>query len=289
MSGRALFFLHVPKTAGTSFRFILENTFGMAHCHTGHLGNPRLSQEHLRFVRKVFPRLRSLAGHNLVDPFQHGTSDFFYMTFLREPIARVISHYQDGVLRRSNPESFEQALRRKEELENLHVKLMAGERNLDKAKRFLEKCDFVGLTEKFDKSLQILDRLCPQRLKLNYKRKVVASNYTVRNSIRSNEALLEMARDYNRLDLELYAFAKDEVFPRLCSRAGISEAGVVPAYETLKTEFQPRYQLGRLYNRLVFRQLCKLAFSATRRRKQPAATASPASGLEHEDPSKVSS
>src|SRR5262249_8143019 len=129
--------------------------------------------------------------------------------------------------------------------------------------------DFVGLTEKFDKSLQILERLCPQRLKLNYKRKVVASDYAIRDSIRSNQSLLEMARDHNRLDLELYAFARDEVFPKLCSRAGISEADVVPAYEPLKTEFQPRYQLGRLYNRLVFRQLCKLVFSATRRRKAP--------------------
>jgi Sulfotransferase family len=268
MSRRALFFLHVPKTAGTSFRFILENTFGMGHCHAGHLGIPHLSPEHLRFVRKVFPHLRSLAGHNLLDPLQHGTSSFFYMTFLREPIARVISQYQDGVHRkdhtlRNGPETFEQALRRKEELENLHVKMMAGARDLDKAKRFLEKCDFVGLTEEFDKSLQVLERLCPQRLKLSYKRKLVARDYAVRNSIRSDQSLLEMARDHNRLDLELYAFARDEVFPRLCSRAKISEAGV-PTYETLKTELQPGYQLGRLYNRLVFRQLCKLVFSATR-------------------------
>ena len=38
----------------------------------------------------------------------------------------------------------------RDNLKDLQVKLMAGERNLDKAKRYLEKCRFIGLTEKFE-------------------------------------------------------------------------------------------------------------------------------------------
>jgi len=29
-------FLHIPKTAGSTFQFILENTFGVSACHTNH-------------------------------------------------------------------------------------------------------------------------------------------------------------------------------------------------------------------------------------------------------------
>ena len=35
-----IIFLHVPKTAGTTFQFILENSFGIAHCHTFQIRKP---------------------------------------------------------------------------------------------------------------------------------------------------------------------------------------------------------------------------------------------------------
>ena len=150
LSDNVIIFVHIPKTAGTSFRFILENNFGVSHCHTNHTGKSVFSQTDLDFAQNVFPRLRSIAGHNIIDPLQLSVADPFYITFLREPVSRVISQYQESVLKGKNRRSFEECLRESGDLENLHVKIMAGERNLDKAKRFIEKCGFVGLTEKFD-------------------------------------------------------------------------------------------------------------------------------------------
>ena len=251
-----IIFLHIPKTGGTSFRFILENTFGLSNCHTNQTKQRVFDQADLDFARKVFPNLRSMAGHNLIDPLQLSVADPFHMTFLREPVARVISQYQDGVLRGHDRRTFEEVLRERKNLENLQVKLMAGERNLDKAKRYLEQCRFIGLTEKFDLSLHILERLCPDKLNLRYKRKVVARDNTVKNNIQGDARLMEMAREYNQLDLELYAFGVNEVFPRLCTQAGFKPTDKVASFETYKSVMKPKYIVGRFYNK-VFRELCK--------------------------------
>ena len=253
-----MIFLHIPKTGGTTFQFILENSFGIRHCHLGHLGRKTIGQPDLDFTRRFFPWLRSIAGENLVDPLSLSVPDPFYMTFLREPVARVFSHYQDTVLRNKIRMTFEEMLRSDEVLENIQVKLMAGGRNLDKAKHFLEKCGFVGLTEKFDLSLHMLEWLSPCRLNLNYKKKLAARDNTIKRSLENDSRMVEMAREYNRLDLELYAFAVNEIFPKLCVRAGINPSDPVSSFDTYSSEIKPKFLLHRLYNMAFFRQVCKM-------------------------------
>jgi hypothetical protein len=205
----------------------------------------------------MFPGLRSIAGHNLVDPLNLSVPNPFYMTFLREPVARVFSHYQGSVLS-GNRRTFEEELHRSEDLENLHVKLMAGGRNLDKAKRYLETCGFVGLTEKFELSLQVLERLGPYPLNLNYKRKNLAPDNRIKKSLENDSRLVEMTREYNKLDLELYSFAVNEIFPRLCAKAGLGPADKVASHDHYTSEIKWKYLLGHFYNMSFYRQICKV-------------------------------
>jgi hypothetical protein len=255
-------FLHIPKTAGSSFQFILNNNLGISHCHTNHTRKEIFTQSDFEFARKVFPCLCGIAGHNLVDPLALSVPDPFYMTFLREPVARVLSSYQERFIskqRHGQPTcSFAEALRTADELENYHVKLMAGERNLDKAKRFLARYDFVGLTEKFELSLHLLDRLYPKKLNLKHPMRRVASDNTIKKSIEKDPALMEMAREHNRLDIELYAFAVNEIFPKLCEKAGLKTSDTLPSYVTELRLPNLKDRLNRFYNLSVYRQLCKL-------------------------------
>jgi len=250
-------FLHIPKTAGSTFQFILENNLGVLACHTDHTKKPVFDQADFDFASKMFPGLRSIAGHNLVDPLSLSVPKPFYVTFLREPVARVFSHYQDSVLS-GNRRTFEAELLRNEYLENLHVKLMAGGRNLDRAKRFLEACGFVGLTEKFELSLEVMGRLSPYRLNLNYKRRRVAPDNRIKESLENDSRLVEMTREYNKLDLELYAFAVDEIFPKLCARAGFGPADKVASHDHYTSEVKWKYVLGHFYNMSFYRQICKV-------------------------------
>ncbi len=252
--------LHIPKTGGTSFNVILENSFGLRNCHTNQTTRSTFTQADLEFARKCYPGLRSIVGHNLVDPAQLKVPNPFFMTILREPVARVISHYQYSIQNGHNKKSFEETLRASENLENLQVKLIAGGRNLDKAKRFLEHCAFVGITEKFNLSLRILERLSPCKLRLNYERRVVARGDGLKDSLQNDERMLELAREYNQLDLALYDFAVNEVFPRLCQKAGVNPAEKVPSYQVPGSTRRLNYQLSRVYSKL-FRHLCKLRYN----------------------------
>jgi hypothetical protein len=256
-------FLHIPKTGGTTFRFILENSLGIFNCHAHQTRRDTFSQADFNFVRKLFPGLKSIAGHNLVDPLRLSFPNPFFMTFMREPIARVLSHYQDEVLRGNSRMTFEESVSTKEQLQNLHVRLMAGEANLDKAKRFLEKCGAVGITEKFDLSLHTVERLCPYKLDLHYRRRVVARDNATKEAVQRDSRMLELAREYNRLDLELYDFAVKEIFPKLCEKAGLNPSEKVSSYEILSDRIYARNQIGRFYNK-VFRELYKLRSKVVR-------------------------
>jgi hypothetical protein len=260
--------LHLPKTGGTSFNFILENNFGIRNCHTNQTNRSTFNQADLDFARRCHLPLRSLTGHNLVDPGQLKVANPFYLIILREPVARVLSHYQYSVQSGNNKKSFEETVRVSENLENLQVKLIAGGRDLDKAKRFLERCSFVGLTEKFDLSLRLLERLSPCPLNLSYKRALVAEDNTLKKTVRRDERMLELALEYNRLDIELYQFAVNEIFPALCRKAGVDPSVPVPSYRTTTKKFWWNYESSRFYNRL-YRQICKIRYNVILHDRRP--------------------
>ena len=255
-----MIFLHIPRTGGTTFEFVLANSFGMRHCHLGYTGRTIIRQKDLDFAKKIFPGLRSVSGENVINPLSLSAANPFYMTFLREPLARVFSHYQDSVLRSNNKLSFAEMLRSDGVLENLQVKMIAGERNLDKAKRFLERFNFVGLTEKFDLSLHVLKRVSPHKLNLNYRRKHTARDGIIRKSLENDDQILEMTREHNKLDLELYSFAISEIFPRLCAKAGFRPSDQVASFDKYSSVVKPGFLLHRLYNKGFFRETCKLVY-----------------------------
>ena len=251
-------FLHIPKTAGSTFQFILENTFGVSACHTNHTKQDFFRQDDFEFARKFFPRMKSLAGHNLVDPLALTVPQPFHLTFLREPVARVFSHYQDMILTGGKTWTFEEFMRESDVAENLHVRLMAGGPDLDKAKKYLERCDFVGLTEKFNLSLHVLDKLSPYPLNLNYKRRCTAATNTIRQPIAKDPRMIDLARERNQLDLALYDFALKEIFPKFCAKAGLSPDSEVTSFDTYTSDRHFRYRLCHLYNLIIYRQLGKL-------------------------------
>ena len=255
-------FLHIPKTAGSSFHFVLENNLGVSFCRTDHTQKRVFNQADLNFTKRIFPGLKGIGGHNLVAPLNLSAPDIFHMTFLREPLSRVLSNYQEKALHRrkrgQRALEFEEALRTDEELGNLQVKLMAGSSNLEAAKHYLRQCQFVGLTEKFDLSMLVLQKSCPFPLDVRYKKSRELTDNSIRKQLEADPRAMELLREHNRLDMELYDYAVREIFPQLCSRAGLDPDQKVAPLNTLNEGNDLKRRLARFYNRTVYRNLCKV-------------------------------
>ena len=255
-------FVHLNKTGGTTFKFILRNTFGLQHCDLqSKLPRRPVTEDDLCFAHKVFPfGLKSVAGHGLIDPRHHLKGRHHYVTFLRDPLKRGGSHYQHikrAKTRSGKAYSFADYLD-DPALHNLQVKTIAGSEDLDKARQELaEHYLFVGLTERFDESLRILQVLSPNPLDLRYGRLHVARENSAKREVLEDPEKRARLAEQNALDMELYRFVEAELYPALLRKALPGGAGLgEPAQNGKRYPF--RYKLNRAYQQAVYRNLLKL-------------------------------
>ena len=130
-----IIFTHIPKTAGTTLKYILRKNFGTHHIDSAKVKKPVYSAEDLKFARKIFRHPKAISGHNLVDPATNiNEQGAQLITVLRDPLTRCASHYQDEVLRGKLKLSFEDWIA-DEQHQNLSVKIIAGSDDLYESKK----------------------------------------------------------------------------------------------------------------------------------------------------------
>lgn len=252
---RVIVFVHIPKTAGTSLSFILHNTFMLSHCHTDHTKKQVITRKEFRIAKRIFYRLKSMHGHGLINATEYLPENSVFYTFLRDPIVRMASEYQADVIQGGQTKSFEDWVTDKSRY-NAHVKMIAGSEDLERAKSLLaEKYTFVGLTEKFRESLHALTYYLPYKLDINHvKRKNVASNNDIKNTILSNPKYVEMLKQANNLDIELYKFAKEKLYPQFIEKIPENFENNSKSHRVPRL----RYRISIVYNKLIYRQLYKI-------------------------------
>ncbi|MGI9263518.1 MAG: hypothetical protein ACR2QU_01230 [Gammaproteobacteria bacterium] len=251
--------VHIQKTAGTSLKFILKNSFGLSHCDVNAIdpsvGAP-FGEKDLDFVLGFCPNLRSISGHEVIEPTSNLGNRVLPYTLLREPIRRSISHFQDKNVRGARSVTLDEFLL-DEANHDLQVRKIAGEPNLQKAIDLLEeRFLFVGLTERFNLSLKVFEALCPYRLNLRQKSQHVALDNRIRDRIASSPEQVDRFASVNRLDTELYSFVDQVLFPRMVARAGLSNRD----YEQAASPSDwpaPKYIANRLFHKLVYRTFLK--------------------------------
>ena len=258
-------FVHIPKTAGSTVKFVLRNTFVLRHCDFRAAGKSlRLHPRDLALARRVHPGLRSIAGHTLIHPSATLEGVRFF-TFLRDPVARVASAYAHHVRGNRGRRRGERTLTLEEFVARdrpggWQTFQIAGSADVEEAKRILrERFFFVGLTERFDESLAALAALSPFPLDTRYRRKNVApAGDPVRKAVREDPAQRAIVEAANRSDRALYDWVAGTLYPELLAKA---RGAAGPAFGALgETEVgSARILLCRGWNKAVFRTLQKAA------------------------------
>lgn len=202
-----IFSIHIPKTAGTSFRFALEALYGSRLALYYGVKDPKTT-EGLRVPRKHLADAAAglsergfevLHGHYVaadVAPLVENPSQIW--TWLRDPVERTISHYEFFRLRPlelsrladrvKSGELTIETFPKAKEVRDLQSRHLAG---LD-----LASLGFVGVSEHFELGMEVLFGAEAPWLKMRY-------NATERETPIPDAARQAIAR-VNVRDMQLY-------------------------------------------------------------------------------------
>jgi len=236
---RAVIFLHVPKTAGSTLRRILQRQFEPSATHRLYGNHPEeLFAQFRTLPESARLRIRLLLGHFGFGMHRHLASPFTYVAVTRQPVERVISDYE--YIRNNAGHVFhrrmiEANLGLREFVEcgewtfndNAMVRMFAGmldapvgsldERALERAKSNIrDHFGLVGLTERFDETLVLLARRFGWR-SVYYERENVSANRPDKAAV-PEDAVSAIARA-NALDIDLHRFVTEH-FQREAEQEG---------------------------------------------------------------------
>ena len=222
------FFVHIPKTAGTTMLQIVE-----AHYSPDRVLSfreiPR--EQRIGMVEAMKPEIRCVAGHLHYGVSRHFPRPCRPFTMLREPTERVISLYYFVLREKTHPSH--EALKRgdltMEILARRHgagmARFIAGyEMNepvpddvlLNEAKEKLEHTMAAfGLTERFDESLLLFNQALGWNVR-GYTKANVTKNRPTRDQLGPDQ--VEIIRAHNSVDTALYQFARELFERRLASQ-----------------------------------------------------------------------
>lgn len=223
-------FLHIPKAAGSTLNYVLtreysrEETFGM--------DNTRIKESIERLVglpQSDRRKIRILRGHMPFGLHRHLPSPAAYVTILREPVSRMISHYHYVLATKAHYLHEEVVSKRmslhdyvvsgiSEELDNGQTRLLAGyideipvgectDELLDLAIENIENHFLVvGISERFDETLLRMYGALEWRRTPFYVRQ---NENKQRHALKSVlPETVDAIRERNRLDCKLYEHAK---------------------------------------------------------------------------------
>ncbi|MGM0876127.1 MAG: sulfotransferase family 2 domain-containing protein [Bacillota bacterium] len=210
-----LIFLHIPKTAGTSLRKIVERQYRLNEI-VSFYGYESLENQLSKYSRENLRRKKCVLGHFRYGIHSHFSKPYTYITMLRDPIESLISLYY-FVHQNPNLPMYEQVKNKTfEEFisnENVHNRLtwyLAGEgpSNLQKAIENLKDFHFVGITEMFDESVFLMKKKFGWN-NVNYEKLNVTKNRPKSKQIPNH--VIEKVMEKNHLDIELYQYVKNSL------------------------------------------------------------------------------
>jgi hypothetical protein len=237
--GPPILCLHMPKTAGTSLRRMLQASLGMNAVYPSDEDLRRRPNGHypseaeLLDPRGRLPRYRVLTGHFSASFAEHLSAPHRRAVVLRDPVQRSLSalaHFHrtrglpphqlldDAVFVENHIRNRQTAILGKEYGEQ---KAGCSSRHLTKALTNIDAFDFVGLTEHFAESCELFDAVFGTKI-----RSVILKENVLRPQGTEFNELVPRILPLVQLDRRLYEHATARF--RLQSRGAWSHLAHVP-------------------------------------------------------------
>jgi hypothetical protein len=240
-------FIHINKTGGSTLRDLLRSSFGTRHCDVepwhGSWSDPPFSSEDLHRVRRLYPRLESIAGHRVTGyaELREPGTHFEYVTVIRDPLKACASRFQYNIDYRKKVDLVFEEWIQNDWVRNYQTKRIAGVADLETAIEVIGKQDiFVGLTDRFDESMVLFKGLRAPNLDISYRRVNVAADNTLTQRLLSDERTREMIEAANLVDLQLYEYVRNQWYPRFQEEYGPSLQADVASFQADKGDFNDR-------------------------------------------------
>lgn len=231
-----LIFLHIPKTAGSTFHFLLNTRYKESETHN--VFGSRYSEPEIKaFIDQDVDEkkhLRLLKGH-----MPYGLHSYLpqpesakYISVLRDPVERVISQYYYIKKNVKNP--LHEAVHVKKMsiedfvssgisigMNNGHCRFLNGDLDqypfnsddrelLESAKRHIdENFLWLGVTERFDESVYLLYKLIGWDKPPYYIKENVSKVRKSREQFTAEQ--VDIIKEFNQFDIELYDLANKKL------------------------------------------------------------------------------
>jgi hypothetical protein len=264
-------FVHIPKTAGTTLRVIIERFYRRDEIYATDINGAAQSgvDEFKRLDLQARERIRLLIGHMDFGLHDWVPRPYLYITLLREPIDLVTSEYYFAQREPKHPSYsiiHDHQMSLKDYLEtgidnimsNSQTRMLSGRwtklynaecppQALEEAKHNLRTYfSVVGLTGRFDETLLLL-KAATGWDHLFYIRRNETSNRPKVKDL--PPATLQAVQQANALDIELYRYAT-ELFNQQVENRGASFARELSEFQSGNRRYawwQSFAQLGRLH------------------------------------------
>ena len=204
-------FLHIVKTAGTSLRQTIRENYTDSEKYERDEDNFNWSE----LTTKEQEEIKFIFGHLHFGIHEQVKGKFKYITFLRDPVERVLSYYYYILENPDNPayslvatKTLDQFIAEgaKNITSNQQAKILCGPRdqaNFDVAcKNIQNHFSFVGLVEHYEKSLLFMSKQLKWKNTTCHNLNVTANKYTCSPSQR------KAIEDLNQIDIQLYNWVR---------------------------------------------------------------------------------
>ena len=202
-----IIYLHIPKTAGTSFRVSANDYFGKENILSDYgedseatspdILNGYYHSDDPSALYDAGKTKKFMSGHFYLAKYRNIFPDSPVVTFFRDPVKRVLSEYVHFKNHFNYSGSLEDFYR-STQFQNKQHHTLSGAKPTD--------LDFYGLTERYSESLDLFNQRYQARLPIT---KLNKGNYRGKTDTLATDKQIEEIKQLNRADIAVYQCAVD--------------------------------------------------------------------------------